>query len=152
MGTVHPDILPCGFRHEAHKTVTASDIRLWAGLTGRRLPSRGGQAFAQQTAVARDVAPDAFLTGLVMDTAAMVAARIPPPGALLTLLAVQFTAPVFVGTTVAVVVTVAEWDAAARLYWLDICLTRADGTLAVIGKAGLRPHTTLLPAACTLRE
>jgi len=141
------NLLPSGFRYELHKAVTATDIHLWTGLTGKRPRAQGASAFAQRKAVAHQVAPDAYLTGLVVDTASCLAARIPSPGATLTELAVQFFGSVCVGTNLAVVVTVAEWDATTGLYWLDICATRADGTQVATGKAALRPHRTLLAAA-----
>ena len=46
-----------------------------------------------------------------------------------------------------IVVTVAEWDAAAGLYWLDISATRADNRQVLTGRAGLRPQVALLAAA-----
>jgi acyl dehydratase len=141
------NLLPSGFRYELHKTVTATDIHLWAGLTGKRSSAQRASAFAQRQAAAHQFAPDAYLTGLVVDTAACLAACFPSPGASLTGLAIQFTASVHVGTTLSVTITVMEWDAAAGLYWLDVCATRADGTQVVTGKAGLRPHRTLLAAA-----
>lgn len=147
MEPVHPELLPRGFSYEVHKTVTASDVYLWAGLTGEWYPAQSDTAFGQQTAVRQGVTQAAYLTGLIVATASRLAARIPPPGAILATLNVHFTAPVLVGTTISITVTVSEWDATASLYWLDIRATRADGTPAVIGKAGLRPHTMMLAVA-----
>ena len=81
-----------------------------------------------------------------MATVASLAARLPPPGAMITMLRMHFAAPVLVGTTLSVVVTVKTWDTANALYWLDICATSADGALAAFGAAGLRPHTSLFRA------
>jgi acyl dehydratase len=147
MEAVHLDLLTKGFRYEVHKMVTGSDMHLWARLTGERLPVRSVSAFAQQTAMERCAIPGAYLTGLVVDTAARLAARVPPPGAMLTTLRVHFSAPALVGTTLCVVVTVTAWDAAAGLFWLDICATGTDGAPVVLGAAGLRPHTPILAAA-----
>ena len=141
------NLLPSGFRYEVHKTVTATDIHLWAGLTGKRPRTQGASAFAQRKAVAHQVAPDAYLAGLAVDTASRLAARLPPPGAVLAGLTMSFTASLLVGTTLCLAVTVTAWDAAADLYWLDVCATRADGTPVMTGKAALRPHRTLLAAA-----
>ncbi len=69
------NLLPSGFRYELHKAVTATDIHLWTGLTGKRPRAQGASAFAQRKAVAHQVAPDAYLTGLVVDTASCLAAR-----------------------------------------------------------------------------
>lgn len=142
----NPDLPPLGFRYEIHKTVTATDVHLWAGLTGKRLVSSSTSAFTQQKNGTRQAAPDAYLTGLIVDAAASIAAHIPLPGATLTGLAVQFIAPVPVGTTLAVVVTLSGWDATARLYTLDISATGPDGSMALIGKAELRPHISFLVA------
>lgn len=138
------NLLPNGFRYEVHKTVTATDIRLWAGLTGKRSSAQCASAFAQRQAAAQQIAPNAYLTGLVVDIASRLAACLPPPGAVLAGLTMTFTAPLLVGTTLRVAVTVNAWDAATGLYWLDICATRADGTQVVTGKAGLRPRQPLL--------
>ena len=139
-------LLPNGFRHEIHKTVTASDIHLWATLTGDALPVYKVSAFAQQTTIERHVAPGAYLSSLAVATVASLAARLPPPGAMITMLRMHFAAPVLVGTTLSVVVTVTTWDTTSKLYWLDICATGADGVPVVFGTAGLRPHTSVFKA------
>lgn len=140
-------LLPQGFRYEVYKTVTATDVHLWAGLIGERSPVHGESVFAQQTAMSRRVAPGAYLIGLVADIAARLAARVPPPGASLETLRVHFVAPVLVGTTLRVVATVDGWDSATGRYWLDIHATRGDGSPAVLGWAWLRLHPTLLAVA-----
>ena len=147
MEVAHPDLLPTGYRYEVRKTVTASDVYFWAGLTGEPYPVQGVSGFAQQAALEGYVVHSAYLTSLIAATAVHLADHIPLPGAILVNLMMQFTAPVSVGTTLSIVVTVTEWDAAASLYWLDIRVTCADGILAVLGQAGLRPRTTLLAAA-----
>lgn len=143
----HTEILTPGVRYELYKTVTATDVHTWAGLTGVQSPIRGASAFSQRVAAARRLAPGAYLTGLVADAAAQLAARVPPPGASIEMLRVQLTAPVLVGTTLCVAVTVAAWDADSGLLWLDLRATCADGTPALLGRAWLRPHPTLLVAA-----
>src|SRR6266508_2229564 len=46
----HADILSPGFRYEVYKRVTATDVHLWAELTGEQSPIRNATAFAQQAA------------------------------------------------------------------------------------------------------
>jgi acyl dehydratase len=144
MEHAYPDLLPCGFRYEIHKTVTESDLRLWAGLAGERYPIYGASALAQQAALSHSVVHNTYITVLIGATVARLAAHLPPPGAAMATLTVHFAAPVLIGTTLCVAVTVIEWDAVACLYWLDVRVTRADGTLTLTGKAGLRPQMTLL--------
>lgn len=139
MEVAHSDILPNGYRYEVHKTVTASDVYLWAGLTGERYPAQGTSAFVQQAALGRYVAHNTYITSLIAATASHLAAHIPLPGATLVALKIQFITPVMVGTTLSIVMTVTTWDATEHLYWLDTHATRADGTLAVLGQVGLRP-------------
>jgi len=146
MERTHHTLFPDGFRHEVQKTVTARDIYLWAALIGDRAPVSRVSAFAQQATIVHHIAPDAYLTSLVVVSAAGLAARLPPPGAIMTTLRMHFAAPVLVGTTLSVVVTVATWDSVTGLYWLDIRMTGADGALAMVGAAGLRPRTSLLAA------
>ncbi len=143
----HAHLLPNGFRYEVHKMVTATDLYLWARLTGEQYVVQRASTLDQQTAVRRRVVHSAYLTDLIVNGASHVAARLPPPGGILTALTMHFTAPVLVGTTLCVAVTVTDWDAEAGLYWLDLRVTRADGTLAVLGRAALRPHPTWLAAA-----
>lgn len=104
------DVLPCGFRYEVQKTVTASDVYLWAGLAGQQLPVRSSAAFAQQAVMPHAVVPDAYLVGLIADTAGRLAACVPSLEAQLETLHVHFTAPVPVGTILRVVVTVDAWE------------------------------------------
>ena len=146
MNSERADILLPGFRYEVHKRVTATDVHLWAGLTGERWPMRNASALAHQTAIEHALAPGAYLTGLVADTAARLAARVPAPGASIESLRVHFTAPVPLGTTLYVVATMVAWDAIAGLYWLDVHAQRGDGTVAMVGWAWLRPHPPPLPA------
>jgi len=141
----HPDILPTGFCFEVHKTVTATDIHLWARQAGYPSPVRGEAAFAQQRFLEHTTAPNAYLTSLAADTATRLAAYLPCHGVILETLRVHFTVPVFVGTILRDVVTVIAWDAVAGLYWLDIRVLRADGTQAALGTAWIRPGAPHLP-------
>jgi acyl dehydratase len=143
----HAHLLPNGFRYEVHKTVTATDLYLWARLTGERYAVHRVSALDQQTAARRHVVHGAYLTDLIVIAASHMAACLPPPGGSLAALTVHFTASVLVGTTLCVAVTVTDWDARAGLYWLDLRATRADGAPVVLGQAALRPHTTWLAAA-----
>jgi acyl dehydratase len=147
MEHAHPDLLLRGFRYEVHKRVTETDVYLWSGLVGDCYPVHNTTAFARQTAVERPIAQHAYIAGLIVATTAHVSAHISSSGAILERLTMHFSGPVMVGTTLAVTVTVTDWDSAAGLYWLDIRATRADGTPAVLGTAGLRPHTARLVAA-----
>jgi acyl dehydratase len=137
-----PDLFPFGFHYEVHKLVTANDIYLWATLTGDTSTISSPSAFAHQANDVRHVVPGAYLTGLTVAIITRLAARVPDPDVTLATLTVHFAAPVPVGSTVHVAVTVAGCDTAAGLYWLDLRMTHADGAPALLGKAALRPSTT----------
>jgi acyl dehydratase len=136
-------LLPRGFRYEVHRLVTASDIHLWAGLTGHQMSVHSTSAFTHQAVARHFVAPDAYLIGLIADTALRLAAHVPTLEARLESLHVHFTAPVLLGTALRVAVTVDTWDAAAGVYLLDIRVTCAGTTPAVSGQAWLRPSAPL---------
>lgn len=147
MERVHPNLLPYGFRYEIHKTVTATEVYLWAGLVGERYVIQSSTAFSQQAEVERTAVQSAYVAGLVTSSVSRFAAHIPPPGGLLVALSIQVGAPVLVGTPLTITITVNEWDAVANLCWLDIRVTCNDGATAVTGKAGLRLHTTCIAVA-----
>lgn len=146
MEAARPDLLSYGFRYELHKTVTIADVRLWSGLTGERWSAPHRSALQQQATLRGRVVPDAYLTGLIVATASRLADTLPPPGAVIVNVGVQFSAPVLLGTTLTVAVTVRDWEASAGLFRLEIKVSRAEGSLVALGHAGLRPYPRHLSA------
>jgi acyl dehydratase len=142
----YANLLPNGFRYEIHKTVTATDLYLWARLTGEPYNLQRTLALRHQAAARRCVVPGAYLTDLSMTAVSRLAAHVPAPGAVLTTLTVHFTRPVLVGTSLCVTVTITDSDSQTEMYWLDLCVTGADGKTVLRGKAALQQHRAWLPA------
>ena len=139
MEAVRPEPFPYGLRYEVHKTVTAADLRLWSGLTGERLFAPTTSTLRQQAVLHDRVVHDAYLTGLIVATAARLVETLPPPGSVIVNVGVQFATPVLLGTPLLVIATVSDWDASAGLFQLGIRMSRGEGALVALGQAGLRP-------------
>ena len=87
------------------KTVASSDVVGFAQLTGDRNPIHLSEHFAARTAFGKRIAHGLYTAGLI---SAVLGTRLPGPGAIYISQTLNFRAPVKIGDTVTVTVTVAE--------------------------------------------
>ena len=123
--------LKVGMTERLSKTVASSDVVGFAQLTGDRNPIHLSEHFAAQTTFGRRIAHGLYTASLI---SAVLGTRLPGPGAIYISQTLNFRAPVKIGDTVRVTVTVAELipeKSRARLS----CLCEVDGEAVLDGEA-----------------
>lgn len=97
--------LSVGMTETFKKTVVSSDVVGFAEVTGDRNPIHLSEHFAAQTPFGTRIAHGLYTASLI---SAVLGTRLPGPGAIYISQTLNFRAPVKIGDTVAVTVTVAE--------------------------------------------
>ena len=123
--------LSVGMTERLSKTVAASDVVGFAQLTGDRNPIHLSEHFAAKTSFRTRIAHGLYTASLI---SAVLGTRLPGPGAVYISQTLNFRAPVKIGDTVIVTVTVAELVAEkcrARL----ACQCEVDGEVVLDGEA-----------------
>src|SRR5580704_11456553 len=129
--TLFFDDLKVGMTERLKKTIAASDVVGFAQLTGDRNPVHLSEHFAARTQFGRRIAHGLYTASLI---SAVLGTRLPGPGAIYISQTLNFRAPVKIGDTVTVTVTVAELIAEksrARL----ACVCAVDGEIVLDGEA-----------------
>ena len=122
------------------KTVSESDVYLFAGITGDLSPNHVNEEFMQQTRYGRRIAHGALLVGYMSNCSTAICARANTPNETPVSLGydhIRFIAPVFIGDTITVTYRVAEIDAAKRQSKADVRVT-ARGELCAVATHILR--------------
>lgn len=129
--TLFYDDLKVGMSEVLSKTVSASDVVGFATLTGDRNPIHLSEHFAARTTFKKRIAHGLYTAGLI---SAVLGTRLPGPGAIYISQTLNFRAPVKIGDTVTVTVTVAELmpeKSRARL----ACVCTVAGEVVLDGEA-----------------
>jgi 3-hydroxybutyryl-CoA dehydratase len=123
--------LAVGMTERLSKTVASSDVVGFAQLTGDRNPIHLSEHFAAKTSFGKRIAHGLYTASLI---SAVLGTRLPGPGAIYISQTLNFRAPVKIGDTVEVTVTVAELlpeKSRARLS----CVCAVDGEVVLDGEA-----------------
>jgi 3-hydroxybutyryl-CoA dehydratase len=102
---LHFEDLSVGMTETLSKTIASADVVGFATLTGDRNPIHLSEHFAAKTAFGGRIAHGLYTAGLI---SAVLGTRLPGPGAIYVSQTLHFHAPVRIGDTVEVTVTVAE--------------------------------------------
>jgi 3-hydroxybutyryl-CoA dehydratase len=97
--------LSVGMTETLSKTISSADVVGFAQLTGDRNPIHLSEHFAAKTSFGGRIAHGLYTAGLI---SAVLGTRLPGPGAVYISQTLHFRAPVRIGDTVDVTVTVAE--------------------------------------------
>jgi 3-hydroxybutyryl-CoA dehydratase len=125
-----------GERASFAKTVSESDVYLFAGITGDLSPNHVNKAYMERSSFGRLQAHGALLVGFMSTASTLVIAN-SREGADETPVSlgydrVRFLAPVYFGDTVTVDYTIASIDVERRRSNGDIRVTNQDGTLVAV--------------------
>jgi 3-hydroxybutyryl-CoA dehydratase len=126
--------LSVGLTERLTKAVASSDVVGFAQLTGDRNPIHLSEHFAAKTSFGRRIAHGLYTASLI---SAVLGTRLPGPGAVYISQTLNFRAPVKIGDTVLITVTVAELipeKFRARL----ACLCEVDGEPVLDGEAWVK--------------
>jgi 3-hydroxybutyryl-CoA dehydratase len=126
------DDLVIGQSAEFAKTITETDIVLYAGLTGDMNPLHIDEVAATSSRFGKRVAHGMLTAGLI---SAVLGMKLPGPGAIYLSQWLQFTRPVHIGDTVTAKVAVAELFAEKRRAKLATTCTNQDGKTVIEGEA-----------------
>ena len=103
--TLYFEDLAVGMTERLAKTIASSDVVGFAQVTGDRNPIHLSEHFAARTQFKRRIAHGLYTASLI---SAVLGTRLPGPGAVYISQTLNFRAPVRIGDTVEVTVTVAE--------------------------------------------
>jgi len=117
------------------KTVSETDVYLFAGITGDLNPAHVNEAWAKTTKFGGRIAHGMISAGFI---SAVLAMKLPGPGTIYLGQTLKFTAPVRIGDTVTAEVEVIEIIDGKRLR-LRTTATNQDGTVVVEGEALVLP-------------
>lgn len=131
------DELTVGLAAEMTKTVTETDVGLFAGITGDFNPAHVDAVWAERSRFGGRIAHGMLAAGLV---SAVLGMRLPGPGTIYLGQTLRFTSPVRIGDTVTARVAVKELVAAKRRAILTTTCINQHGETVLDGEA-----TVLLP-------
>src|SRR5215813_3634586 len=123
--------LSVGMTEALNKTVASSDVVGFAELTGDRNPIHLSEHLAAKTTFGGRIAHGLYTASLI---SAVLGTRLPGPGAVYVSQTLNFRAPVRIGDTVEVTVTVAELEPERQRARLS-CTCRVGDAVVLDGEA-----------------
>jgi|SRR5208282_5854969 len=117
---------------EFSKTISESDVYLYAGLTGDLNPAHINEEYARETFFKTRIAHGMLAAGLI---SAVLGMRLPGPGAVYIRQELNFLAPIRIGDTVTARVEVIEIMAEKKQLRLRTTCSKQDGTVLLDGEA-----------------
>ena len=129
------------------KTVSESDVYLFAGITGDFSPNHVNKAYMEKSSYGQLMAHGALLVGFMSTVSTMAIAHtrdVEETPVAVGYDKVRFLEPVFLGDTVTVQYTISEIELERKRSYADIEVTNQDGTLVAVGRHILQwvPNTS----------
>lgn len=144
------DEIAVGDSASIERTLGLEDIQLFALMSGDLNPQHLDAEFAASTRFHGVIAHGMWGAALI---SAVLGTRLPGPGAVYLGQTLSFRAPVRVGDTLVVSVTVTARDSARRIVTLACACTNQEGTAVIEGEATvLAPSERIERASATLPE
>lgn len=120
------------------KTITETDVYLFAGITGDLNPAHVNEAYASGTRFQHRIAHGMLSAGLI---SAVLGTQLPGPGSIYMGQTLKFLAPVYFGDTLTATATVKELIPEKNRAVLSTEVVNQNGTVVTTGEA-----TLLLPS------
>ncbi len=130
------DELRVGDAAEIAKTVSESDIYLFAGVTGDFNPAHINEVYAQKTFFKTRIAHGMLAAGFI---SALLGCHLPGPGTIYVRQELNFLAPMRIGDTICARVEVEEIAAEKNRVTLRTTCTNQDGKMVLDGTAVVSP-------------
>jgi 3-hydroxybutyryl-CoA dehydratase len=127
-----PEPLLVGQTASFRKTVTETDVVLFAGVTGDTNPAHLDQVWAEQSSFGGRIAHGMLSAGFI---SAVLGTRLPGPGTIYLEQSLRFTRPVRIGDTVTATAEIVEIIPAKRRVRLTTTCTNQNGEVVVKGEA-----------------
>ena len=120
------------------KTVSETDVYLFAGITGDLNPAHTNEVAASKTMFKTRIAHGMLGAGFI---SAVLGMYLPGPGTIYMGQELKFTKPVHIGDTVTATATVEEIILEKNRVILDTTVVNQDGEIVIKGKATVMPPT-----------
>jgi len=130
------DQLEVGDSSEFSKTVSESDVYMYAGISGDLNPAHINEAYAAGTFFKNRIAHGMLTAGFI---SAVIGMQLPGPGTIYMGQTLQFLAPVRIGDTVTARVEVVEKIDDKKRVRLATTCTNQEGTQLISGEAMVSP-------------
>lgn len=130
------DCLAVGQSASFTKTISESDVYLFAGVTGDVNPAHINESYAAGTPFKTRIAHGMLSAGLI---SAVIGTQLPGPGTIYVSQQLKFTAPVHIGDTVTATATIKELLPERNRAMIETVCTNQDGTVVVQGEAVVMP-------------
>ena len=130
------DEIKIGDTAEFAKTVSESDIYLYAGVTGDFNPAHINEAYAQKTFFKTRIAHGMLTAGFI---SAILANKLPGPGTIYLKQELTFLAPVRIGDTITAKVEAVEIITEKNRVRFKTTCVNQDGTQILDGEAVISP-------------
>ena len=128
--------LKVGDAAEFSKTLSESDVYLFAGVTGDLNPAHINEAYAQKTFFKTRIAHGMLSAGFV---SAVLGNQLPGPGSIYVRQELNFLAPMRIGDTITARVEVIEKNTEKNRVRLRTTCVNQDGTKVTDGEAVISP-------------
>ena len=128
--------LNVGDRAEFSKTVSESDVYLYAGVTGDFNPAHINEPYAEKTFFKTRIAHGMLPAGFI---SAILGTRLPGPGTIYMGQTLKFRAPVLIGDTITASAEVMEIIADKNRVRLKTTCQNQDGVVVLDGEAVVSP-------------
>lgn len=114
------------------KTISESDVYLFAGVTGDFNPAHTNEVYANTTRFGRRIAHGMLSAGLI---SAVLGMQLPGPGSIYMGQTLKFLAPVYLGDTITATVTLTQLDGEKNRAVLSTVVTNQEGKVVTTGEA-----------------
>ena len=128
--------LKMGDTAEIQKTISETDVYLYAGITGDMNPAHLNEEYARETFFKTRIAHGMLIAGLI---STILGNKLPGPGTIYTHQSVDFLAPVRFGDTITARAEVVGLDAEKNRVRLKTTCMNQEGTLVLDGEAFVSP-------------
>jgi len=130
------DELHIGDAAEFTKTISESDIYLFAGVTGDLNPAHINESYAKNTFFKTRIAHGMLLAGFISGVIGM---KLPGPGSIYIRQELKFLAPARIGDTITARVEVTQMQSEKNRITLKTTCTNQENTLVMDGEALISP-------------
>ncbi len=124
--------LKIGQTAELSKTITDEMIRSFAELSEDRNPAHLDDAYAKESFFKQRIAHGMIGAGMI---SAVMAMKLPGPGAIYLSQTLKFKAPVYINETITAKAEVVELNESKKIVTLNTTIVKQDGTVVVEGQA-----------------
>jgi len=118
------------------KTITETDVYMFAGITGDFNPAHINEPYAEGTMFKKRIAHGMLGAGLISTVLGM---HLPGPGSIYLKQDLKFLAPVYIGDTITATCTVKEKNDEKNRVVLECVVKNQDGKDVIAGEAMIMP-------------